>query len=141
MSFSWIAALNLSRKLWNSREFHEKCFMFKVGRFTEAFKFVVKLEKLSLWFPRDEDCLSFENFLKTESISKIISKICKEKSLERSISLSTASLSSVAKIFTSSSFKTSDFSLSDALIPSNLNLSVPSKFQIMDLAFLIVLVT
>ena len=53
--------------------------MFKLGSFTEAFKFADKLEKLSLWFPWDEDSLSFENFLKTESISKTISKICKEK--------------------------------------------------------------
>ena len=37
--------------------------MFKFGSFTEAFKFVVKLEKLSLRFPRDEDSLSFETFL------------------------------------------------------------------------------
>ena len=40
--------------------------MFKFGRFTEDFKFVVKLEELSLWFLRDEDCLSFETFLKIE---------------------------------------------------------------------------
>ena len=87
--------------------------MFKFRSFTEAFKFVGKLEKLSLWLSRDEDSLSFETFLKTESISIMISKICKEKSLELSILLSTASSSSVAKIFTSSSFKTSDFFLSE----------------------------
>ena len=57
--------------------------------------------------------LSFETFLKTESISIMISKICKEKSLELSILLSTVSSSSVAKIFTSSSFKMSDFFLSE----------------------------
>ena len=82
LSFSWIAALKLSKKLWNLRGFPEKYFMFKLGRFTEAFKFIVKLGKPSLWFPRDKDSLAFKAFLKTESISKMIFKICKEKSLE-----------------------------------------------------------
>ena len=62
--------------------------MFKFGSFTEAFKFVVKIEKLSLWCPRDEGSFPLETFLKTESISTMISKICKEKSLELSILLS-----------------------------------------------------
>ena len=62
--------------------------MFKFGSFTEAFKFAVKIEKLSLWCPRDEDSFPFEILLKTESISTMISKICKEKSLELSILLS-----------------------------------------------------